>query len=263
MKHLASLLLLSCLCLGANAQNVGNTAPDFTYPKLGGGEIRLADFSGKVVFVFLFGNTCPFCLAVGNDTEQQIQAQFGSNPNFQAIGLDMWTSSSTTASVTSFRARTGITYPLGLQAGGMASLYGTTYDRVLVIGADGVLRYKGMSNTSSTLQSARSMINTLLSAIGTGSDEIPEVDFGLTPAYPNPTAGETHIAFRIESTEHVRLTVFDMLGREVAVLSDGLRERGEHRVTWSPGPHLPPGLYAYSLTAGEERLTRTVLLTRR
>ncbi|NNE70834.1 MAG: redoxin domain-containing protein, partial [Rhodothermales bacterium] len=148
---LASTLLLGAIAVAptAEAQNVGDAAPAFSYPALGGGQISLADHSGKVVFVFLFGNTCPFCLAIGNQTESEINAVFGSNPSFQAVGLDLWTSSSTTASVTSFRNRTGITYPLGLQAGGMASLYGTTYDRLLVIGADGTIRYKGSSNVSS------------------------------------------------------------------------------------------------------------------
>lgn len=262
MTALVSAALLLTAALPAAAQNVGDTAPAFSYPALGGGEIRLADHSGKVVFVFLFGNTCPFCLAVGNQTETEINNAFGSNPSFQAIGLDMWTSSSTTASVSSFRSRTGITYPLGLQAGGMASLYGTTYDRLVVIGADGVIRYKGTSNVSSTLQAAKSVVNDLLATITLDTEDGPEPTFALQQPYPNPSAGRTTVSYRLRDPGHARLSVVDLLGREVAVLADAFRDASAQHTEWIAEDHLPAGLYLLVLQAGGERTTRPVLLNR-
>lgn len=263
MRLLAALLIFLALPRGsADAQSVGQAAPDFSYPKLGGGELKLADYQGKVVFVFLFGNTCPFCLAVGNRTETEVNAAYGSNPSFQAIGLDLWTSSSSTASVTSFKNRTGLTYPLGLQAGSMAQLYSTTYDRLLVIGADGVLRYKSSSNVSSSLTAAKDVVADLLATIALNSEEQPAAEFSLAGGYPNPFSAGLEIAYQTSSPGHVRLTMHDLLGREVAVLADGLMPAGIHRASWIVDGNLPPGVYTSVLSTPQGRATRTQVLIR-
>lgn len=54
------------------AQNEGEAGPDFQVNTLGGGSFKLSDNQGKVVFVFLFGNTCPPCKAVGPTVESNI-----------------------------------------------------------------------------------------------------------------------------------------------------------------------------------------------
>src|SRR3972149_7440197 len=120
-----------------NAQNVGDNAPDFSFPSIDGSNISLSDYEGKVLFIFVLGNTCPYCLAVGNNTELEIYQAFKSNPNFAAIGMDTWNSSSSVASVTNFKNSTGITYMLGYKAGDFATFYSTTYDRIIIIDRDG------------------------------------------------------------------------------------------------------------------------------
>ncbi|HLT47525.1 MAG TPA: T9SS type A sorting domain-containing protein, partial [Rubricoccaceae bacterium] len=58
----------------------------------------------------------------------------------------------------------------------------------------------------------------------------------------------------------VRLAVYDVLGREVAVLADGHRDAGTHRATLDASG-LAAGTYVYRLTVGNEvqtgRMTRT------
>ena len=262
MRCLLTFLILGILGSPVAAQSIGSAAPDFSYPRLGGGTLALSDYEGKVVFVFLFGNTCPFCLAVGNRTETEVNATFGSNPNFQAVGLDLWTSTSNAASVSTFRSRTGITYPLGLQAGSMASLYQTTYDRVLVIGADGVLRYKGSSATSSTLVAATGVIENLLASISTGIEEEPRGELALAPAYPNPFSDHTTLTLLLPESGSVHLTVYDLLGRRVAVLADGFLTAGRHEFTWDGVEGLPAGLYTTALKVGGQRITQSVVLSR-
>ncbi|MFT4603885.1 MAG: peroxiredoxin [Rhodothermales bacterium] len=263
MRFVSTLLLaLSLFVLPAAAQTVGQTAPDFFFPQLGGGTVRLSDHQGKVVFVFLFGNTCSFCLAVGHRTESEVNGVHGGNPSFQAVGLDMWTSSSSTASVTSFKNRTGVSYPLGLQAGSMAHLYGTTYDRLLVIGADGILRFKSSSNVSSSLDAAKAVVADLLATIALDSEDQPNADFSLATGYPNPFSSGLEIAFQTPSAGQVRLSLIDLLGREVAVLADGLLPAGIHRVSWSVENGLPPGVYTSILTTPRGRATRTQVLIR-
>ena len=59
----------------------------------------------------------------------------------------------------------------------------------------------------------------------------------------------------------VRLAVYDMTGKTVAVLVDGLRTVGQHTVRFN-ADGLPTGTYVYRLTAGAETLTRTMTLVR-
>ena len=55
----------------------------------------------------------------------------------------------------------------------------------------------------------------------------------MNAAYPNPFNPSTSITFSLKSDSHVRLTIFDVLGREVAKLSDGVRSAGQQSVVWN------------------------------
>jgi hypothetical protein len=59
----------------------------------------------------------------------------------------------------------------------------------------------------------------------------------------------------------VRLTVYDMLGREVAVLVDGHRAIGRHEATVEAG-RLSPGTYLVRLQAGDTERTQRLTIVR-
>ncbi len=94
-----------------------------------------------------------------------------------------------------------------------------------------------------------------------GADEVPRSDTArLLPPYPNPARTEAILTFRLPSDGPVSLSVFDALGRRVALLLAGEAVRaGEHRVRWAP-TGLASGLYIVLLEtpAGLERTTITV-----
>ena len=69
-----------------------------------------------------------------------------------------------------------------------------------------------------------------------------------------------HIRFEIADLGLVRLVVYDILGREVATLVDGVRPAGTYTVLWNPGGSLPSGVYFYRLTAGMYSATRKMIL---
>lgn len=83
--------------------------------------------------------------------------------------------------------------------------------------------------------------------------------YGLRPNYPNPFNPATQIAYDISKTSNVTLTVFDLLGREVATLVDGVQAAGTHSVTFD-GTHLPSGIYFYRLQAGDFVAARKMVL---
>ncbi len=79
-------------------------------------------------------------------------------------------------------------------------------------------------------------------------------------AYPNPSSGGANVALTLPAPSVVRLAVYDALGREVAVLHDGLLGAGDHR--FSVGSGLAPGIYVLRATAGGASVSAHVTLIR-
>ncbi len=87
--------------------------------------------------------------------------------------------------------------------------------------------------------------------------------FALSQNYPNPFNPSTVIRFSVGTQDlaslPVRLRVFDILGREVAVLVDGTMSAGSHSVNFDAS-NLGSGVYMYKLEAGGQVLTRRMTL---
>ncbi|MBO6576014.1 MAG: T9SS type A sorting domain-containing protein [Rhodothermales bacterium] len=91
-------------------------------------------------------------------------------------------------------------------------------------------------------------------------NDVPE-GYTLRQNYPNPFNPTTSITFDLPTQADVSLRVFDVLGREVAVLAQGTRAAGSHTVTFEAAG-MPSGLYLYRLDAGDQSLTRTMSLVK-
>jgi hypothetical protein len=85
--------------------------------------------------------------------------------------------------------------------------------------------------------------------------------FALGQNYPNPFNPVTTIEFRIDRPEHVALTVYDLLGQEVATLADETMPPGIHLLRFSAGG-LASGIYLYRLRAGAYSETRKMVVTK-
>lgn len=89
--------------------------------------------------------------------------------------------------------------------------------------------------------------------------------FTLSQNFPNPFNPSTQIRFTLGTqdlaTLHTRLTVYDVLGREVAVLVNGEMPVGAHQVTFDASS-LASGMYLYRLTAGGQVITRRMMLVK-
>ncbi|MEM1057402.1 MAG: DUF4397 domain-containing protein [Bacteroidota bacterium] len=83
----------------------------------------------------------------------------------------------------------------------------------------------------------------------------------LDAPFPNPARGTATISFSLAEAGPVRLSVYDALGREVAVLADGSAQEGTQRAAIASGM-LAPGAYVVLLQAGGERLVRTLTVAR-
>ena len=77
--------------------------------------------------------------------------------------------------------------------------------------------------------------------------------------YPNPFNPTTEIRYQVTGDRDVRLAVYDLLGREVAVLVNGRVSSGTHEVRFHASG-LASGVYFYRLTAGDFVATKRLLL---
>ena len=84
--------------------------------------------------------------------------------------------------------------------------------------------------------------------------EVPQ-QFALSQNYPNPFNPATTFNFDIAELSEVSITVFDILGRETAVLTQGMMEPGNYTLEWDAAQN-SAGIYFVRMTAGN--YTRTV-----
>lgn len=83
--------------------------------------------------------------------------------------------------------------------------------------------------------------------------------FHLSQNYPNPFNPSTAIQFSVPETGLVRLTICNLLGREVAVLMNKILVAGDYSVVWEAKDHAA-GIYLCQLRAGDFRMTRKLVL---
>jgi hypothetical protein len=85
--------------------------------------------------------------------------------------------------------------------------------------------------------------------------------FALRQNYPNPFNGISNLGFWILNRSYLTLKVYDLLGREVAVLVNEAKQQGNYTVTFDAGS-LASGVYVYRLQVGDQVASRRMLLMR-
>ena len=77
--------------------------------------------------------------------------------------------------------------------------------------------------------------------------------------YPNPFNPGTTIGFGVPVESFVRIVIYDMLGRQLVTLAEGVFAPGSHQKYWNASG-LPSGVYMYRMEAGAFRESRKVFL---
>ncbi|MDZ7692862.1 MAG: T9SS type A sorting domain-containing protein [Balneolaceae bacterium] len=91
-------------------------------------------------------------------------------------------------------------------------------------------------------------------------DELP-TSVNLQQNYPNPFNPATMIEYDVPNRAEVTLEIYDMLGRKVATLFNGVRSAGTYEATFNAGK-LASGLYMSRLTVGNTVLTKKMMLVK-
>jgi hypothetical protein len=88
--------------------------------------------------------------------------------------------------------------------------------------------------------------------------ELP-TNFSLEQNYPNPFNPFTSINYTIPTTSRVGLSIFNILGQQVARLVDEEQHAGKYRATFEAS-ELPSGVYFYHASVGSFSMTRKMIL---
>ena len=101
--------------------------------------------------------------------------------------------------------------------------------------------------------------------VPSGPERVPEVPT-LWPVYPNPFNRAVTIEYSLPMAAHVRLSVYDLLGREVYRLVDAQQSAGRRRARWDArdarGREVASGVYFVTLRSGSKALVRKVVVQR-
>ena len=91
----------------------------------------------------------------------------------------------------------------------------------------------------------------------------PDV-FTLKQNYPNPFNPTTKIEIELGASEHVQLIIYDINGRKVRELANGVYNQGVHEFVWNScddnGNVVSSGMYIYNLISSTNVATQKMLL---
>lgn len=121
---------------------------------------------------------------------------------------------------------------------------------------------RGYTQLDSSASSNQSLITFKRGVIGIEpiSTIIPG-DFFVNPNYPNPFNPATKIKFGLPKSAFVKMSVYDILGREVAVLVNEQLQAGEFQADWNAS-NFPSGIYFYRIEAENFVKTAKMMLVK-
>jgi hypothetical protein len=97
-------------------------------------------------------------------------------------------------------------------------------------------------------------------AVNVANDPVrAPVTYALEQNYPNPFNPKTEIRYQVSGVSLVKITVYDLLGREVTTLVNEPKAPGSYEVSFD-GSGLSSGVYIYRMTAGSFVQSRKMLL---
>ena len=114
-------------------------------------------------------------------------------------------------------------------------------------------------DTKEILQGGKVMVNDLLPV--SIEEDLTENGLAISNIYPNPFSNETNINFSIAEAGNVMVSIYDITGREVAVLVNSEMASGDHQITWEAG-NTPNGIYFCTISTADAKITQKVMLAK-
>ncbi len=115
---------------------------------------------------------------------------------------------------------------------------------------------------------ARNLLENVVAYLTSAMTSVEETtgatpSFTLKGAFPNPFNPVTTLSFSVPTRQHVRLAIYDVQGRRVKTLLDGVVDGGLHEIVWNArderGQEVASGLYFCRMTAGDIQATKKMV----
>lgn len=103
-------------------------------------------------------------------------------------------------------------------------------------------------------------LNNLPTDINIKGNNIP-LKFELEQNYPNPFNASTKIRYSLNEDSQIDLSVYNLIGEKVAVLYEGIQNKGVHNLTFD-ADKLSSGIYIYQLKSAGQILSKKMILTK-
>lgn len=113
-------------------------------------------------------------------------------------------------------------------------------------------------NKGESVQTSPVTIEYVTSVPNSGENAVP-VEYYVKSNYPNPFNASTMISFGLPEASNVKISVHNILGRQIAVLKNENMQAGSYSVIWN-AENTPSGLYFYCMTSGKFKSTGKMLL---
>jgi len=99
-----------------------------------------------------------------------------------------------------------------------------------------------------------------INIVGISNDNMRTFDFKLYQNFPNPFNPSTIISFELRQTSDISLKVFDITGRIIKILYNGIKTSGKHEIVFDAGSgNISSGIYFYTLESNGSKETRKFL----
>jgi hypothetical protein len=124
-------------------------------------------------------------------------------------------------------------------------------------------KWQGTAGSYSIVAVASSVA---VGVVDESSQRLLPTELTLDQNYPNPFNPTTTIRYALPKEGRVRLSIYSILGQEIAVLHDGVQSASYHSLVWDGkdkrGIDVPSGVYLIRLQAGERQVVRKAVLVR-
>ncbi len=252
--------------------NRGNGQDFFLYGSFDHEGVDYDGPSGAVDGVsHLDGQTICFNTAEGSGNVSPIASGFSNGEAFEINIGETWVQDFTFLSPEGDQTTT-----ITVDAGGLANFSATAAAGNIAVATltfqpdasqvgDHAVTLTATDDGSPALSTTVTIVLRVLDPTASEDDAQPD-EASLAPAYPNPMRATTTLPFHLAVAGPVRLTVYDLLGHEVARLADAPMGAGDHTATWdgrdAVGHTLPGGLYLVRLDAGGRVTTQKLMRVR-
>jgi glycosidase len=104
----------------------------------------------------------------------------------------------------------------------------------------------------------------IVTDVESSDNALPRSGLQLKQNYPNPFNPSTTIAFRLPRESHINLSIYDIRGRRVRTVKNGIVPKGYRQLIWDgkdeQGQGVSSGVYFYQLSTKNQSLTRKMVL---